>query len=222
MTAVARARRPMRLLISVGPTREPIDAVRYLSNYSSGRMGWCLAREALARGHRVTVVSGPTEVAMPDGATVIRVERARQMQAALRQAFPRADALIMAAAVSDFEPVRVTRGKLVRGGRRVVTLRATPDILARLPRRVGQVVAGFAVEDASAVARARRKLSAKRLDLIVAQSLNGRGAPFGDRAVTATLLTAGGRAHALGRVSKPAVARAVLDEMEHLWYGDRR
>lgn len=208
----------LRVLISSGPTREPIDPVRYLSNYSTGTMGAALAAEALRRGHRVTVVSGPVEVAPPRGARVIWIERARQMQAALRRELARADALIMAAAVSDFEPARTHAKKLPRAGTRMLRLHATPDVVGSLPRRSGQVFVGFALETAQAVARAMRKRTAKRLDLIVGQSVRPGHSPFGAQPLDAFLVDCSG-VRRLGRVGKAALARRVLDETEQLWYG---
>ena len=211
--------RHLRVLISAGPTRERIDPVRFLSNYSTGYMGACLAREALKRGHRVTLVSGPTSVVPPRGASVMWVEQAQDMQAALRHHAPKADVLIMAAAVCDFQPVHPMEKKLPRRGRFRLPLKSTPDIIATLPRRPGQLVVGFAVETSHALVRAATKLKAKRLDLIVGQRLNGRGSPFGDRAVKAFFIDACGRVTQLGTISKPRLARAILDEIEGLWYG---
>jgi phosphopantothenoylcysteine decarboxylase/phosphopantothenate--cysteine ligase len=215
-------RRRLRILISSGPTREPIDAVRFLSNYSTGFMGACLAQEALRRGHRVTLVSGPTALRPLRRTTTIHVERATQMQQALRRELPRADVLIMAAAVSDFRPTTTTSKKLARRGRLSLTLEATPDIVASLPRRRRQHGVGFAVEASRIRARAARKLREKRLDLIVGQHLNGTGAPFGRQQVEAQILHASGEARELGHVSKPVLARALLDEIEQLWYGQKR
>jgi len=210
--------RPLRILISSGPTREPIDPVRFVSNYSTGYMGSCLAAEALRRGHRVTLVSGPTDLAPPRGARLIRVERAHQMQAALRRQMRRADVLMMAAAVSDFEPARPRAKKLARRGSLRLALKATPDIVGTLPRRRGQLLVGFALETSRGVARARAKLRAKRLDLIVGQHMNG-ARPFGRQRVNAFLLDAAGGVRRLGRLDKPALARIVLDEISGLWYG---
>ena len=214
----------IRLLISSGPTREPVDAVRFLSNYSTGFMGHCLAMEATRRGHRVTVVSGPTAFLPPRGVKIVRVESAEQMRRALRPRLSRADVLIMAAAVCDFQAATPARGKLPRRGTRRLQLRATPDIVASLPRRPGQLIVGFALETAQAFSRAARKLEEKRLDLIVGQTIsvsggNGSGSPFGERPVHAFFLRASGDVTRLGRLSKPALARALLDEIEQLWYG---
>jgi phosphopantothenoylcysteine decarboxylase/phosphopantothenate--cysteine ligase len=210
--------RPLRLLISAGPTREPIDPVRVLSNRSTGFMGACLVAEAIKRGHRVLVVSGPTTESVPDGVRVIWVEQARQMQGALRRHLPKADVLIMAAAVADFEPVRPLRTKVPRRGRWRLVLKPTSDILTHLPRQPGQLFIGFAVEDAGATRRAREKLQEKRLDFLVGQQLNGTGAPFGHRASKAFFLDASGTLTRLGRITKPRLARKLLDEIERLWY----
>ncbi len=210
--------RPLRVLITSGPTREPIDAVRFLSNASTGYMGTQLAQAAVDRGHRVTVISGPVSEPLPRRARVVRVERARQMQAALYRRARQADVVIMAAAVSDFQLRRPTRGKIRRAGTLRLHLTATPDLLAGLPRRAGQVVAGFALERGQAVVRAGEKLRKKRLDLMLAQEIGPRGSPFGRRAVRAWLLERGG-VIPLGRCSKATVARRLLDKAETLWYG---
>ena len=214
--------RPLRLLISSGPTREPIDAVRFLSNYSTGYLGRCLASEALKRGHQVTVVSGPTPYRLPRGVRVIQVEHTRQMQDALRNQLPRADALIMAAAVCDFQPVRPTAAKLARRGTLTLRLTATPDVVGTLPRRAHQCLIGFALETERVVERALAKLKAKRLDLIVAQHANGTDSPFGPRPVTACFVDPSGSVTSLGEVSKSRLARRILDEVERLWYGGAR
>ena len=222
----------LRVLITAGPTREPLDPVRFISNYSTGYMGARLAGEALRRGHRVTIIRGPASEPMPKTARVIAVERAREMARALRREAPRADAIIMAAAVADYTPVRLVRSKIKRAGRKTLRLRATPDLIGRLPRRKGQLVAGFALETDRAIPRARAKLREKRLDLIVAQrvpppkGLVGERAapargPFGRQRVRAWLLERAGAVTPLGRVPKPRIARALLDKLEALWYGQQ-
>ena len=221
LAACVEARRPLRIVISAGPTREPIDPVRFLSNYSTGYMGSRLAAEALIRGHRVTVVSGPSVEPLPAGARRITVETAREMEGALRGQATRADVVIMAAAVADFRPVRAASRKLPRRAQLHLTLEATPDIIARLPRRTRQVVVGFALETHDVLSNARRKLHTKRLDLLVAQRVNGQGIPFGRRAIDAWLLERGGVVTRLGRVSKSRVVRVLLDKIERLWYGQQ-
>ena len=216
--ARARSARRLRVLISAGPTREPIDAVRFISNYSTGVMGARLVTEARRRGHRVTLVSGPTDVEPPRGTRTIWVERTREMRAALRIEARRADAILMAAAVCDFEAARSLQRKFPRRGQLRLHLKATPDIVKTLPRRPGQLVVGFALETSRAVARAAAKLRSKHLDLIVGQQVNG-SRPFGERPVEAFFVHPAGAVTRLGKVSKAVLARAILDEIEQLWYG---
>lgn len=206
-------------MISAGPTREPLDAVRFISNYSTGYMGALLAQEALRRGHRTTVVSGPLQELLPRGAHVVPVERASQMQQALRRLAPQADAVIMTAAVADFRLARMVKGKIARAGALRLVLESVPDILAGLPRRRGQIRAGFAVETGAVLPRAAVKLRRKALDVLLAQRVEKTGAPFGRQAVRAWLLQRGGRVTDLGRVTKSRIARAVLDKVEGLCYG---
>lgn len=213
-----RAQR-LRILISAGPTREPLDRVRFVSNYSTGYMGALLASEARARGHRVLVVHGPLVEPLPRGTKRLAVEQAHEMDAAMRRKARLADVVVMAAAVSDFRVAHVARGKWPRRGRHTLVLEATPDIIGRLPRRARQLVVGFAVESARVVPRAKRKLREKRLDLLIAQHANGSGAPFGRHRVRAWLLERGGTVHPMGKVAKRTVARTLLDKIETLWYG---
>ena len=215
-------RRRRHVLITSGPTREPIDRVRFISNYSTGYMGAQLATEALSRGYRVTVISGPSMERLPTAASVIPVEETAQMEHALRRHAAAADAVIMAAAVADYRPARVTASKFPRTNRLTLTLQATPDLIAGLPRRRGQIVAGFALETDRVVAKAARKLHAKRLDLLLAQQANSAGSPFGRQRIRAWLLQRGSGPQSLGVISKRAAARLLLDKVEALWYGQRR
>ena len=217
-----RARTSLRVLISAGPTREPIDAARFISNYSTGYMGAQLAAQALARGHRVTVVAGPIAEPLPIGARVVPVETAQQMAQAMRRHAKHADVIVMAAAVADFRPLQRAQRKLPRAGRLLLRLAPTPEIIGMLPRRDGQLVAGFAVETDRVVPRAQRKLHMKRLDVLVAQAVEPsrrRGAlarPFGRQPVRAWLLTRSGAVMPLGMRSKAQVARRLLDHLEAL------
>lgn len=219
---MSHGRRPLRVLISSGPTREPLDPVRFVSNYSTGFMGAQLAVEALKRGHRVTVVSGPSVEPLPARARVIPVEQASEMERVLRQQAPRADAVIMAAAVADFTPQSRQAGKLRRGTPLRLRLKPTRDIIARLPKRRGQIRVGFALETGQVLAQAARKLRGKRLDLLLAQDAGVSGGPFGRRTVRAWLLERNGAVTVLGRQAKRNVARALLDKTELLWYGQLR
>lgn len=210
-------RKRLSILISCGPTREPIDPVRYISNYSTGTMGALLAAEAIRRGHRVTVVTGPVVVPLPKGARIIAVEQALQMQQALKRRIKWADALIMAAAVSDYRPVSISADKLKRKGTLTLKLKATPDILAGLAARAGQVRVGFALETRQVFKQAAGKLKRKRLDLLLVQ--DAKQGVFGAQAIRAWLLSARAKAISLGRLSKGQVARVLLDKIEALWYG---
>ncbi len=181
-------------------------------------MGALLASEALSRGHRVTVVSGPSVEPLPRGAKVVPVESAEDMRRALLRVVGDADVLFMAAAVCDFRPARVSRSKLHRNGRLRLMLEPTPDVVGSLPKPAGHVRIGFAVESDDLLSRAKRKLKAKRLDALLAQKVTGNGAPFGKLPVKAWLLSAKGSPQALGVVSKGRVARLLLDKAEALWY----
>lgn len=210
-------RRRLHFLVSAGPTREYIDPVRFISNPSSGRMGYAVAAAALRAGHRVTLVSGPVALTPPAGARVHRVERVRAMQAAIHAAFPACDALIMTAAVGDYQAARPRTAKLHKTGR-VLTLRLvrTPDILASLPRRRRQIVIGFAAETDAVQASAARKLAAKHLDMIVANDVSAGDAGFGQPALRAVLMYRDGRTRNLGRCSKQALARLLVREVERM------
>ena len=169
----------MRFLITAGGTREYIDPVRFISNASSGRMGYALASAALKAGHEATLISAPTALKPPAGATFVAVESAAEMFAAVKEHFPRCDCLIMAAAVADFTPARPSKTKIKKEGGLKPTLRLkpTPDILrwAGRQRRVctahrSRIVVGFALEDRDVRANAERKMRDKRLDMIVANT----------------------------------------------------
>lgn len=214
---VPTARRALHILVSAGPTREYLDPVRFISNPSTGRMGYAVAQAAVRAGHRVTLVSGPVALTPPAGARVVHVERVREMQAAIHAAFPACDALIMTAAVGDYQAARPRKNKLHKTGR-VLTLRLvrTPDILASLPRRRRQIVIGFAAETDAMHASAARKLAAKQLDLIVANDVSAPDAGFGHPALRAALLYRDGHVRELGRCSKQALARLLVREAERL------
>ena len=209
--APARGRRPLRVLVTAGPTREHLDPVRYLSNESSGRMGFEIARAAAELGWRVTLVAGPVGLPTPPGVTRVNVVSAREMLDAASRAFRDADALFMAAAVSDWRP-RLRRAqkwrKKEQGGTQAqLDLVRTPDILARLSRRKGaRLVVGFALETADGERRARRKLVAKNADYVV---LNDDSALNAERA-TVTILGRDGTSRRLENRSKAAIARALV------------
>jgi phosphopantothenoylcysteine decarboxylase/phosphopantothenate--cysteine ligase len=208
----------VRLLVSLGGTREPLDPVRYLGNRSSGRMGAAIAAEALARGAQVTTVAAATTVEPPAGARLVRVETAQQLYDAVLAQADAQDVIVMAAAVADFRPKRVAEGKLKKDqGVPEVVLEATPDTLAELGRRrrPDQVLVGFAAETGDHLAGARRKLAAKHLDLVVLNHVEGVHSAFGADDADAYLVDAGG-VEELPRTSKAAIAARLLDRVEQL------
>jgi phosphopantothenoylcysteine decarboxylase/phosphopantothenate--cysteine ligase len=207
---------PLRVLVTAGPTREHVDPVRFLSNESSGRMGFALAEAAARAGHAVTLVAGPVTLPTPAGVERIDVRSAREMLAACRKAFRIADVLLMAAAVGDWRPARVLPGKwrAKDGGavRATLALVRNPDILATLAARKGaRLVCGFALETGSGERRARAKLLRKGLDCVV---LNGAAALNAERTRVVLLARDGRRTPLSG--SKAQVARAIVARLARL------
>jgi phosphopantothenoylcysteine decarboxylase/phosphopantothenate--cysteine ligase len=207
-----------RVLITAGPTHEPVDPVRFLGNRSTGRMGVALATEALARGASVTLVLGPGTVEPPPGADVIRVTTAEEMRAAVLDAFDAADAVVMAAAVADFRPKEVAGSKLKNdAGVPEMILEPTPDILAELgERRDRQALVGFAAETDDLETAGRAKLSSKRLDLVVVNRVGRDGTGFGSETNDAMILAADGDDEALRTWTKSELAAAVCDRLAAL------
>jgi len=202
----------VKLLVSAGPTREYFDPVRFLSNASSGRMGYAIARVAAGRGHEVTLVSGPVALKPPKGVKVIQVVSTAEMAAACRLAFRGADAAMMAAAVCDYRPMERGVRKRPKSGRPIqVRLTPTEDIAASLGRRKGRrVLVGFALEDHAGRAHAEVKLRAKHFDFIV---LNGPGNIASREATVAFYCPERGWDSAI-RGSKEAVARRIVRAIE--------
>jgi phosphopantothenoylcysteine decarboxylase/phosphopantothenate--cysteine ligase len=209
----------LRVLVTAGPTIEDLDPVRFIGNRSSGRMGFALAREAQARGASVVLVAGPTSVEPPPVGEVVKVRSAREMRAAVMARVERVDVVIMSAAVADYAPAGVSAGKIEKGGSLTITLERTPDILAELGGRRGErhrpVLVGFAAQTGDPMPSARRKLAAKRVDLIVANDVTAPGAGFDVPTNQVTLVSAAG-AESLPLMPKTDVARHVLDRIEQL------
>lgn len=208
--------RSLRILVTAGPTREYIDPVRYLSNDSSGRMGFALAAAAVERGHAVTLIHGPAEIAPPSGVRARAVVSAADMLAAARLAWRRCDVLLMAAAVADYTIARPSRTKRKKtAGPLTLRLSPTVDILADLSagRRSGQVVVGFALEDRRARQRAERKLRNKGLDAIV---LNAPAA-IGAQRSRLEVLTADGAWESWPAADKSRSARRLIRLAERLF-----
>lgn len=206
------------VLVTAGPTREPLDPVRFLGNRSSGRMGYAIAQAAWRRGARVTLVSGPSGLPAPEGVTLVGVETAVEMDAAVRASIAEADVSVFAAAVADFRPSEPRTRKVKRGEEGpelTVALTANPDIAAgTLPlRRPGSVVVGFALETHDLLEHGRRKLEAKGFDLLVANDATEAGAGFEVETNRVTLLDRDGGAEPLPLQTKDEVAEAVLDRI---------
>lgn len=204
-----------RVMITAGPTVEPIDAVRYISNHSSGKMGYALAEAALARGAQVSLISGPVSISAPAGADLLPVKTARDMLAAASDAFESADIAVFSAAVADFRPADPSDRKLKKGADdsalESIRLVENPDILKTLghAKRAGQVVVGFAAETNDVIANAQAKLVKKNADMIVANQV-GDGRAFGTDDNQASLVTAGGVVD-LPAMSKRELADRILD-----------
>jgi phosphopantothenoylcysteine decarboxylase/phosphopantothenate--cysteine ligase len=206
-----------RVLVTAGPTCEDIDPVRYVGNRSSGRMGIAVAEAARRRGAAVTLVLGPTAVPAPEGVSLVRVRSAAEMHGAVMQALPGQDVVVMAAAVADYTPDAPAAQKITKGdGPLTLTLTRTRDILADLgAARDGArqpVLVGFAAETADAVARGRRKLDAKRVDLVVANDVTQAGAGFEHDTNAVTIITRD-RDIAVPLQAKATVADRILDQV---------
>ncbi len=205
----------VRVVVSAGGTREPIDAVRVIANRSSGKQGYAVAAEAAARGAHVTLVS-TVDLPAPSGVDVRAVDTAAQMESAMSELAATCDVVVMAAAVADFRPANPFDGKIKKGGGiPQIVLEATPDILAGLgaAKRAGQVLVGFAAETADLLAHAESKLRRKNLDLIVANDVSAPGVGFQHDTNAVTILHADGHSVAVSLADKRAVAAAVVDSV---------
>jgi len=216
----ARSLEGVSLLVTAGPTREPIDAVRFIGNRSSGRQGYAVAEEAVRRGATVTLVSGPTSLPDPFGARCVRVETALEMRDAVMAAYADCDAVVMTAAVADFRPVERTADKIKKDtAPDSVALERTDDILAALGRDKGdRVLVGFAAETGDLVAYARGKLVEKNLDLVVANDVSEPGSGF-DTATNRVVFVSAAGDEALPLMDKRAVAAALLDRLTAMLRG---
>ncbi len=221
----------MRILITVGGTREYIDPVRFISNASSGRMGYALVRAALKAGHKVTLITAPASRPVPSAAKIVKIESAAEMFEAVRKHFNRCDCLIMAAAVADYTPAYPAKTKIKRTGKALtIKLKPTVDILkwagkhkklrrqktenkrqrAAGRRQMGQIVVGFALEDKNVRARAEKKLKEKNLDMIIANTPAAIGA---DKS-TVQIKIRGRRWLRLAQATKATIAKRIIREAE--------
>jgi phosphopantothenoylcysteine decarboxylase/phosphopantothenate--cysteine ligase len=207
------------VLVTAGPTREELDPVRYLSNYSSGKMGYAIARAARNRGAQVVLISGPVELPAPQKVELVPVTSAREMHAAVMARSDQADVIIKAAAVADFRPTQRAGDKLKKGDVNQVRLELVrnPDILAELGSKRGPaLLVGFAAETGDLLAHARKKLEEKGADLIVANDVTAPGAGFGGDTNLVWLLDRNGGVEQLPCLPKEEVAARLLDRIQSL------
>jgi len=203
------------IVVTAGPTCEDLDPVRYLTNRSSGKMGYALAQAAARRGARVILISGPTRLDPPQGVEFVSVRSTEQMHRAVLEHFPRATALIMAAAVADYRPVAPQTKKMKKTGERItLELESTPDILADVGRDKGErIIIGFAAETNNVAEHARAKLESKQADLIVANDVTAEGAGFDHDTNIITLYARDGSEQAFPRMPKIDAAHRILDQL---------
>lgn len=203
------------VLVTAGPTREPIDPVRYISNRSSGKMGYAIAAEATARGASVTLVSGPTELDAPSGVEVVSVETVQEMHEAVVSRAGDADVFISAAAPADFRPAQRRDQKIKKTDHLTLELDKTEDILSQIAASKGHtIVVGFAAETENLIENAVEKLRKKNCDMIVANNVGAESDVFGSDTNEVTLISRTGESMALPKMAKREVARAILDYVE--------
>jgi len=215
------------VLITAGPTLERIDPVRFISNLSSGVMGYEIARAAKHRGYKVSLISGPTSLDQPKGVNFIPVESACQMEQAVLSHFKGSDCLFMASAVCDWRPSKVKADKIKKTARfRSLPLRTNPDILYKCGRKKGKkILVGFALETGKTSENARKKLKNKNLDIIVANKAMACRSPkmayrppFGKGKTDVLVISKNSKVKNLKSVSKKAVATYLINEVEKLWH----
>ena len=207
----------MKFLITAGPTREPIDPVRYLSNRSSGKMGYAIAEAAIEAGHEVVLISGPVDVARPRGVAVISVSTSDEMFAAVRQHTSRCDILVMCAAVADYKPAKVSKSKIKKRGENIsLELLPTRDILASLPKDRQYLVVGFAAETENVEGNARQKLKEKNCDIVIANDVSRADSGMESDQNEMTILFRDGEIKSKSRAPKKIVARELIKIFENV------
>lgn len=214
-----KKRTPAKILITAGPTVEPIDPVRFISNRSTGYMGYKLAELACKRKHVVTLISGPTNLKIPKVKKFIQIETAEELAKALKREIRRADCLIMCAAVSDFKPASVCKKKIKRKKDLDLKLIPNKDILKALHgHKKGKFFIGFSLETESLLGNASLKLKDKGLDLIVANRLDKSHNPFGNNKLDVHIIDKKGNISKIHRRNKAFIAHVLLDKIEDMWY----
>jgi len=208
-----------KILVSAGPTREAIDPVRYISNRSSGKMGYAIARAGVARGAEVVLISGPTSLKAPLGVKLVKVESAEDMFDACKKYASEVDVIIKCAAVADFRPKKAEAQKIKKQlAPQTIELEPTPDIIAELgkKKRKGQILVGFAAETEDLIKNAQKKLKEKNLDIIVANDVTRKDAGFEADTNICTILFRDGKIEQLPKMSKKELAHKLLDYIKQL------
>jgi phosphopantothenoylcysteine decarboxylase/phosphopantothenate--cysteine ligase len=210
------------VIVTAGPNCEPIDPVRFISNRSTGKMGFAMARVAWRRGAQVILVSGPTPLVPPRGVKFCAVRTAREMQQAVMEHYPQATIVVSAAAIADYRPAQVAPQKIKKGeGKFVIELTRNPDIMAGLGQQKGdRLLVGFATETEDVLHNAERKLRSKNMDLIVANDVTQEGAGFAGDTNIVTLIDCTGKIEPLSIMSKDEVAHVVYDRLLALKAGN--
>ena len=208
----------MRLVVTAGPTREAIDPVRFISNRSSGKMGYAIAEAALAKKHDVTLISGPATIAPPRGAKNVSVITSDELHDAVHRAIRGCDVLVMCAAVADYKPAAVSARKMEKR-KTSFALRLVParDILASLPKRRRYLVVGFAAETHDLKRNAQKKLRAKNCDVIVANDVSGSETGMESDENEVTIFFRNGESKKISRTSKKIIARELVKIIAKMW-----
>lgn len=205
-----------KILVTAGPTQEAFDPVRYITNHSSGKMGYAIAKAALCRGAEVTLVSGAVNIAPPRGVNVISVTSARDMFEAVMENAENCDTVIKAAAVADYRPETIAEDKIKKSGEMTVSLASNPDILKSLGEKFGgkKTLVGFCMETRDLIENATKKLESKNLDFIVANNIKTEGAGFGTDTNVVTIIARNGDKTEIPLASKEEIANKILDRIK--------
>jgi len=206
--------KPLKFLVSAGPTREHIDPVRFITNASSGKMGLMVAESALAAGHQVRIVTGPVNLDYPEEAEVIETTTAMEMHTEIMKNFHDCDVLVMTAAVCDYRPIKTSLNKIHKSDETfILRLERNPDILLSVKRLdKNQTIIGFAAETNDVIVSARRKLEKKKMDMIIANEVGGKNYGFAVEHIKAVLLFRDGENRELGCCRKKDLAEIIINE----------
>ena len=212
--------KPIKILVTAGPTKEPIDPVRFISNHSTGAMGYAIAAAARVRKHKVVLVSGPTSIFPPKGIKATTVTTADEMFAAVKRDIKNVDCVIMSAAVSDYKPKQYNKIKLKRTNKiDKIILTKNPDILAWAGKhKKNKLLVGFCMETENLLQNAKRKLHKKSLDLIIANKIDKEKSAFGKGKTSVLLVESKRSPIQIKNSTKSKIAGILLDKIEQLWY----